>query len=512
VAGVQSNSGNISEAFDGQTQVIQRILECISEGIVVADLEGRIVLFNDAARRLLGAGPVDIPLAAWTETYGLFLSDTISPFPHDQLPLAQAIRGETVIDAKVFVRNSGVPDGASLIVSAQPWKDGAGALRGGIAVLRKETANGQTGDSLEHLSNAVEQTADHIVITDKNGRFEYVNPAFVRITGYAREEVCGHTPRLLKSGKQDPLTYEAMWETLLAGEVFRGTIVNRKKSGQLYSSRQTITPMKDKLGNITHFVSVGRDIAEQEAAEEREVEMRLAGQVQKRLYPPDRRIPGIDIAGAAHPANATGGDYYDYLNMTGGQLGIVVADVSGHGLGAALMMVATRAAPRSCVQMPLDLDEILDHVNTTLLDDLGPNSFVTMSLASLDIEAQSLTYSNAGHPSGYLMDCSGEIKTVLESTRIPLGIMADWEKQPSRTIPLERGDILVFLTDGILESWGSDGESFGVEHALEIVREHRHEPSRRNLDRLLAEVHRLLVGAVQEDDMTAVICKMSEAR
>jgi serine phosphatase RsbU (regulator of sigma subunit) len=90
--------------------------------------------------------------------------------------------------------------------------------------------------------------------------------------------------------------------------------------------------------------------------------------------------------------------------------------------------------------------------------------------------------------------------------------MADWEKQPSRTIPLERGDILVFLTDGILESWGSDGESFGVEHALEIVREHRHEPSRRILDRLLAEVHRFLMGAIQEDDMTAVICKMGEAR
>jgi sigma-B regulation protein RsbU (phosphoserine phosphatase) len=372
-------------------------------------------------------------------------------------------------------------------------------------------ANGQSGNSFEHLSNAVEQTADHIVITDKSGRIEYVNPAFVRITGYTREEACGHTPRLLKSGKQDPLTYDAIWSSLLAGEVFRGTIVNRKKSGQLYSSRQTITPMKDSRGNITHFVSVGRDLAEQEKAEEREVEMRLAGQVQKRLYPPSHEFPGIDIAGAAHPANATGGDYFDYLSMPGGQLGIVVADVSGHGLGAALMMVATRAALRSCVQMPLDLDEILDHVNTTLLGDLGPNSFVTMSLASLDVQAQSLTYSSAGHPSGYVLDCSGEIKSVMDSTRIPLGIMADSKGQPSRTIPLERGDILVFLTDGILESWGADGKSFGVDSALKLVREHRREPARQILDRLLEEVHRSLTGAIQEDDMTAVICKMGDA-
>jgi sigma-B regulation protein RsbU (phosphoserine phosphatase) len=511
VAEIQTSLGNTSAVFDGQAHVTQLILECISEGIVVADLEGRILLFNAAARRFLGAGPEDVPLAAWPETYGLFLWDRITPFPHDQLPLAQAVRGETDMDVEVFVRNSGVPDGASLSVSAQPWRDGAGQLRGGIAVLRDSRADRRSGNAFEHLSNAVEQTADHIVITDKSGRIEYVNPSFMGLTGYTREEVCGRTPRLLKSGKQDPLTYDAMWETLLAGEVFRGTIVNRKKSGQWYSSRQTITPMKDSSGNITHFVSVGRDLGEQEKAEEREIEMRLAGLVQRRLYPPSHRFPGIDIAGAAHPANATGGDYYDYLRMPGGQLGIVVADVSGHGLGAALMMVATRAALRSCVQMPLALDEILDHVNKTLLGDLGPNNFVTMSLASLDIKAQSLTYSSAGHPSGYVMSSSGEIKSVMESTRIPLGIMADWKGQPSRAIPLERGDILVFLTDGIMESWGADGNSFGVENALTLIREHRRKPARQILDHLLEGVHRSLMGASQEDDMTAVICKMGDA-
>jgi sigma-B regulation protein RsbU (phosphoserine phosphatase) len=270
--------------------------------------------------------------------------------------------------------------------------------------------------------------------------------------------------------------------------------------------------MKDSSGNITHFVSVGRDLGEQEMAEERAVEMRLAGQVQKRLYPPDHGFPGIDIAGAAHPASATGGDYYDYLSMPGGQLGIVVADVSGHGLGAALMMVATRAALRSCVQIPISLDEILAHVNTTLMGDLGPNSFVTMFLASLDVETQVLTYSSAGHPSGYVMNSSGEIKAVLESTRIPLGIMADWKGQPTRTIALERDDILIFLTDGILESWGIDAKAFGVENTLELIREHRHKSARMILQQLLEGVHESLAGARQEDDMTAVICKMGDAQ
>jgi sigma-B regulation protein RsbU (phosphoserine phosphatase) len=359
------------------------------------------------------------------------------------------------------------------------------------------------------LSNAVERTADHILITDAHGTILYTNPAFERLTGYTRREAYGHTPRLLKSGKQDSSSYRGLWSTLLAGNVFRGTFVNRKKSGQLYSSGQTITPMRDDSGDITHFVSVGRDLTEREAIADRDGEMRLAGLVQSRLYPPLLRHAGIDIAGSALPANATGGDYYDYLHMSEGRLGIVVADVSGHGLGAALIMVATRAALRSCADIAIGLDEILDHVNTTLVSDLEPGRFVTMCLASLDTRARTLTYSNAGHPSGYVLSGAGEIKGVMESTRIPLGVMSDWKSDRTRSIPLERGDLMVFLTDGVLESTGSDGRPFGVENVLALVREHRHEPAQRILEQVLSGVQAASEGVPQEDDMTAVICKVA---
>ena len=95
----------------GRARDIESILECIPQGIVVANREGRIVLFNDAARRILGAGPVDVPLEAWSATYGLFLPDQVTPYPHDQLPLVRAIRGEPVIDAEIFVRHSTAPEG-----------------------------------------------------------------------------------------------------------------------------------------------------------------------------------------------------------------------------------------------------------------------------------------------------------------------------------------------------------------------------------------------------------------
>lgn len=110
--------------------------------------------------------------------------------------------------------------------------------------------------------NAAEETADAIVVTDRNGHIEYVNRAFERTTGYRQEEILGKTPRLLKSGQHGQEFYQGMWATILSGNVFRATIINRKKNGELYHAEQTITPVKDTAGNISHFVSIIRDITE----------------------------------------------------------------------------------------------------------------------------------------------------------------------------------------------------------------------------------------------------------
>jgi len=101
-----------------------------------------------------------------------------------------------------------------------------------------------------------------VLITDREGRIQYVNPAFEKLTGYAREEACGKTPRILKSGEQGPETYQEMWKTLLAGQVYRGILVNRKKNGDLYYVEESISPVRDPNGEITHFSSNGRDLTE----------------------------------------------------------------------------------------------------------------------------------------------------------------------------------------------------------------------------------------------------------
>jgi two-component system, cell cycle sensor histidine kinase and response regulator CckA len=143
-------------------------------------------------------------------------------------------------------------DGATLVRS----------IRGTLAMHSMQEEQRSAEESLRKLSRAVEQSPDTVVITDRKGVIEYVNPAFEGLTGYVHDEVYGKTPRILKSGEQGPEIYQDMWKTILAGKVFRGILVNRKKNGDLYYVEESICPVRDGGGEITHFIANGRDLTE----------------------------------------------------------------------------------------------------------------------------------------------------------------------------------------------------------------------------------------------------------
>jgi len=117
-------------------------------------------------------------------------------------------------------------------------------------------------ESLRKLLRAVDQSADGVMVTNFHGIIEYVNPAFETLTGYRREEVYGKTPAILKSGEQTSEAYQEMWKTMVAGNVYRGILMNRKKNGELYYVEESIGPVRDAAGVITHFISNARDLTE----------------------------------------------------------------------------------------------------------------------------------------------------------------------------------------------------------------------------------------------------------
>lgn len=247
-------------------------------------------------------------------------------------------------------------------------------------------------------------------------------------------------------------------------------------------------------------------------SERQHLAMRLAQSIQQKLFPAGApALPGLDIHGASHPAETMGGDYYDYIPMQDGSLGLVIGDVSGHGFGPALVMAATRAYLHALALTCTDVGEILRLANVALVDDVLEECFVTLLMARLDPRTRSLTYSSAGHPPGCVLSASGEVKHMLDSTSLPLGLDADVDFPAAPEIQLDSGDVVLLLTDGVIERFGPGDELFGMDRAVQVVREHRSKSAAEIVRLLYDAVHRFGMCRNGQDDVSAVVFKL-EAR
>jgi sigma-B regulation protein RsbU (phosphoserine phosphatase) len=491
------------------TALLESVIRDLPDGLMVSDRNGQILCFNAAAQRILGLETLRVGPDDRTRLYGCYLRDTVTPFPSDRLPLARALRGEVVTDIEIFVRNDHVPSGVWISASAAPWRDEDGTVSGGVVVFRDITGQKRSLENADRLSSAVEQTADAVIITDMKGTIEYVNPGFEQLTGYTREEAVGKTPRLLKSGKHDARFYQDLWSTVLGGGVFRGTLLNRKKDGQLFHAEQTVSPVRGSDGRNAFLVSVLKDITERLRNEQLQVEMEVARQVQQRLYPKSApRVPGFDIAGAAFPAATMCGDLFDFLPMPGDCLGLVVADVCGHGLGPSLLMAQARAYLRSLALSCFDVGELLRRLNEILVVDSDARDYLTLLVARLDPLARTLAYASAGHVTGYLLDRDGEVRERLKSTGIPLGMFAGRGFRSGPTLSLKRDETVVLFTDGITEIGELDGYAFGADRVLEFVKNHHHDSASDIVQGLYRAATSFDVKGPQTDDMTVIICKV----
>jgi PAS domain S-box-containing protein len=183
---------------------------------------------------------------------------------------APALERGYLSSASVPFRRNGAITGALILFADKPGffseeekhllQQISNAISFGLDRLDEQFEGQLTMESHARLASAIDQSGEMVLITDTDGLIRYVNPAFEKITGYHPEEVLGQNPRLLKSGKQDALFYQAMWECLRRGELWRGHFINRRKDGTLYEEDATISPIRNDQGKIMHYVAVKHDV------------------------------------------------------------------------------------------------------------------------------------------------------------------------------------------------------------------------------------------------------------
>jgi serine phosphatase RsbU (regulator of sigma subunit) len=245
------------------------------------------------------------------------------------------------------------------------------------------------------------------------------------------------------------------------------------------------------------------------ALQANERQLYIARSVQQFLLPDaPPRLAGFDISCHCELAELVGGDYFDFMPMPDGTLGLVMADVSGHGMAAALMSVEVRAVLRSLVRQEVGLETILEIANELISPDLD-GRFVTLFFGALRPETRTLRYSSAAHPS-LLMHADGTVEK-LESLSAPLGIH-EGVMEISGEIVLTDCDLLILYTDGMIERFNPGDELFGLTRFVESLRRHRHRPAAEIPGRVWQELLAFSDGVPQADDETLVVVKVGQGR
>lgn len=379
--------------------------------------------------------------------------------------------------------------------------------------------------SEERFRSIAESANDAIILADDTGNIISWNPAAQTLFGYSEEEVLGKSlTTLMPERHRQPHTqgferFKSTGQATMIGKTveFEGL----RKDGSEFPLELSLSTWKAAEGQF--YCGIIRDVTERKRAEadrmkrlaaERdlqvaETEINIAREVQESLFPSKApSLDGFDIAGMVFPAGRASGDYFDFIPLGEDNIGIIVGDVSGHGLGPAMMMVQTQAYLRALAQSGDDIGEILTDVNRLLCAN-EHGHFVSLFFGCLEPGTRSLIYASAGHRS-YLLNASGEV-THLDGTGTVLALFEDEGIGCAPTIALKPGDLILIPTDGIQEAMSPDKSLFGMERTLDVIRANLEKPANEIIEALYHAARDFSEGAPQADDITAVVIKVFDS-
>lgn len=265
-----------------KSSILQLVLSRMGDGVVVLDQHGEYLLCNQAAKDIMGMDLTETPVNQWAEKYNLFLPDTVTPFPREDLPLVRSLQGQIVNHVEIFIRHPQKPEGGWIKANARPLKDENETLQGAVVLFYDITAAKQAEAKRQQLTqeqkqllfalenrNKVLDDAAIVSETDRKGQITFTNDKFCQISGYTREELMGKDHRIVNSGHHPKSFFLEMWKTISSGQIWKGEIKNKAKNGSYYWVETNISPIFDSQGNLVKYIAIRIDITERKNAEAR---------------------------------------------------------------------------------------------------------------------------------------------------------------------------------------------------------------------------------------------------
>ena len=334
---------------------------------------------------------------------------------------------------------------------------------------------------LTGMEAVLEVLNEGVVITNDHQQILFANSRFIEMTGIPRQDLTGSNASQFYSPQEWDFVARQINAEFRDGHNRYDFVLPRKDGGRLpviISSRALVNSGR-QFGIATFTdISVQVRVAEelrsantklQKRQMEIEEDLRLAARVQKSLVPKSLVWNRLSIDSFYHPVHSVGGDFALVNSQDGEHIGLVVGDVSGHGIGSALVANRIYSETMGHLRTGMPFIDIFAELNRFLIEDIDAGMFITVAAASIDTHLHRMVFAGAGHPPAMLVR-RGQSPLLLESRSAILGVLPDAvDTTPSLELQLEPGDRIVLYTDGITEVFNSRGEMLGIEGIREIV-------------------------------------------
>jgi sigma-B regulation protein RsbU (phosphoserine phosphatase) len=377
----------------------------------------------------------------------------------------------------------------------------------------------ELADWLALKDKALDVAAEGITIADArlpDQPLIYANEGFERMTGYSVDEVLGRNCRFLQGPLTDVDDVAAIRAALESRRPCVVELLNYRKDGTTFWNRLSITPVRDASNEVTHFIGIQSDVTARRLAEESlrrskeaiEQDLRLAAKVQQALLPPREVEAGsLRIAHAFHPCDDLAGDAVGIVPLTGDLVGLYVLDVSGHGVGAALLSFTLNHLLSATVGGALLADGVAEaavvspssvaqRLNRQFPMD-RTRQYFTLVYGVIEPASGNFRYVTAGHPSPIVLPRGG-VPAPAAGAGLPIG-MFDEASFEEASLTLEPGDRLYFYTDGVIEALDGSEDEFGHPRLLAEIARWREQPLRAGLDGIVAAVRAWCEGRIRDD-------------